>query len=209
MGNRLTLSEVLADFGATLQSLSLRTVAYCIEKTWYNLVSVIDFSEQDSVSLEGKICDEWNMLGAIDHERLSFRYEVFSYDCRSRLFHELQIGLLQFKDIDVKLSKTDLLSLLGNINSYAGRNWPQFQLNSNAPSQDISQQIILSIKSAAYDVEIQRYLSTVPYDSLSEAIAFYMHLMNDSLRSYEGEVLRGLQFLQRSLELGAVATKTR
>lgn len=64
MGSRLSLLEVLSHFGMTLHSVSIRTAAYRVDAHWYNLVSVIDFSEMDSVSLDGTTCDQWSALEA-------------------------------------------------------------------------------------------------------------------------------------------------
>jgi hypothetical protein len=120
MGSRISLVEVLSTFGPTLHGVSIRTAAYRIQAKWYNLVSVIDFSKIDPVSLDGEICDQWSALGPIDHEQLRLGYEAFSYDCRSKLFDQLKSGVLEIGDINVQLArKIDALPELGNIHDYS------------------------------------------------------------------------------------------
>jgi hypothetical protein len=190
MGSRISLSEVLANFGSTLHSVSIRTTAYCVQAKWYNLVSVIDFSKMDPVSLGGAICDQWSALGPIDHEQLRFGYEAFSYDCRNKLFDQLKSGVLEIGGINVQLArKIDALSESGNIHDYSWSDWPFLQLQANASPLDIDQQTFQSIRFANSDPGLQRYLSTVPYDSLNEAISFHMRLAHDGMRSYESEVI--------------------
>jgi hypothetical protein len=62
-------------------------------------------------------------------------------------------------------------------------------LQVNASPLDIDQQTFQSIRSANSDPGLQRYLSTVPYDSLNEALTFHMRLAHDGIRSYESEVI--------------------
>ncbi|HEY2498927.1 MAG TPA: hypothetical protein VGK24_17830 [Candidatus Angelobacter sp.] len=190
MGSRINLLEVLSNFGVTLHGVSVRTAAYRVDAKWYNLVSVIDFSEMDPVSLDGAICDQWSVLGSMDHQQLRFGYEVFSYDCRDELFDQLTSGVLELCDISVQLArKIDALSESGYIQHYPQSDWPLFQLQANASPLDIDQQTFQSIRSANSDPGLQRYLSTVPYDSLNEAITFHMRLTHDGMRSYESDVI--------------------
>ena len=128
MGSRISLLDVLSNFGETLHGVSIRTAAYRVEAHWYNLVSVIDFSEMDSVSLDGTICDQWDALGSIDHQQLHLGYEVFSYANRDKLFGQLRSGALEISDINVQLArKIDVLPESGNIHDYSRSDRPFFQ----------------------------------------------------------------------------------
>jgi hypothetical protein len=190
MGSRISLLEVLSHFGMTLHSVFIRTAAYRVEAHWYNLASVIDFSEMNPVSLDGTTCDQWNALGSIDHHQLRLGYEVFSYANRDRLFSQLTSGVLEIGDINVQLArKIDVLSESGNIHDYSRSDWPFFQSQINTSPVDIDQQIFQSIRSANSDPGLQRYLSTIPYDSLNEAITFHMRLTHDGMRSFESDVI--------------------
>jgi hypothetical protein len=179
MGSRISLLDVLSNFGETLHGVSIRTAAYRVDAKWYNLVSVIDFSEMDSVSLDGTICDQWNALGSIDHQQLHLGYQVFSYANRDKLFGQLTSGARAI----------DVLSESGYIHDYSRPDWPFFQAQVNASPLDIDQQTFQTVRSANSDPGLQRYLSTIPYDSLNEAITFHMRLTHDGLRSYESDVI--------------------
>lgn len=190
MSTRISLRDVLSDFGPTLNSVSVRTACYRVETQWYNLISVIDFSELDAVSLSGKICGQWNSLGSVDHERLRFGHETFSYERCAELFDQLKTGVLAIGDLEVHLArKLDALSESGNIQCYLRTKWPEFQLQTSGLPCELDAKVFQSIRSANNDAEIQRYLSTVPYDSLHEAISCYLGLVNDAMRQYECDVL--------------------
>lgn len=156
MGSRISLLDVLSNFGETLQSVSIRTAAYRVDVKWYNLVSVIDFSEMDSVSLDGMICDQWAALGSIDHQQLHLGYEVFSYANRDKLFGQLTSGVLDTGNINIQLArKIDVLSESGNIHEYSRPDWPFFQAQVSASPLDIDQQTFQSVRSANSDPGLQ------------------------------------------------------
>jgi hypothetical protein len=190
----MNLAHVLADLGSTYNSIDVRTAAYRIEGTWYNLITVIRFSELDEGPLDENINAGWQRLKSVTHERLRIEHRTFRFDDRDRLFQVFARGVAEFGDLKVELGRpVELLSDMGYIQPRAFGDplchWPALEIQANTSQWLVDQHTTQTIRSAdSSDDDLRRYLSTRGYASLGDAVAAFLGLSKSNHTSFTSAV---------------------
>lgn len=190
----MNLALVLAHLGATYNSLDVRTAAYRIEGTWYNLTTVIRFSELEKGQLDEKVSEDWLRLKAVTHERLRIEHRTLRYEDRIELFQKFALGVVEFGELKVQLGRpVDLLADMGYIKSRGFGDplckWPALETQGNTSQWHVEQSIMQTIRSAdSSDEDLRRYLSTRAYASLGDVVASFLGLSKSNHTEFSSAI---------------------
>jgi hypothetical protein len=193
MSSRLTLAHLLADLGQTYHSIDVRSAVYRIEGKWYNLITIIRFSQCSDAECDENTAALWQQLREIHHERLKILRATFPYDDRQLLFDQFKSDTWKLDDINIQLGRSvDLLSDTGFIQQPGfgdpACSWPHLEIQGNRSASKLDTQITQSINAAVNDDDLRRHASTRGYDSVNEAIELFLGLRKNNHHSFSSEI---------------------
>jgi hypothetical protein len=183
MSARLSLNDILGSVSTTYKSVDIRTISVNVSSKWYNLVTVVRFSDAGVDDFTQRIQEEWSKHESVDSDELKIGRTSLPIAQLDSMVHAFEEGTLSFYGYPVTLERSvklrESMGYITRSGNFVDSEWPSFEGNESWSPDNTNQQLIATaqkLRYFAHDQNLWRHIETRGYTSFKDV----MHVFLDS-----------------------------